>query len=83
MAAGGGSMASKRHYADQFGLPEAQIRFFDELTPPQVEEVRQQFSAGLVNVENYVYAVKRDGELVRRRERRNPLLERGGRQKGE
>lgn len=69
------NMTNKRHYAYEFGLPEAQIRFFDELTPAQVDEVRQQFSAGLVNVDRYVYAVKRDGTLVLRRERRNPLLE--------
>lgn len=68
---------NKSHYAHQFGLPEDQIRMFHELTPAQIEEVRQQFTAGLINVENYVYAVKRAGGLVWRRERRNPLLERG------
>jgi hypothetical protein len=41
-----------------------------------VEEVRRLFSAGLVGVENYVYAVKGDGHLVWRREKRQPLLER-------
>ena len=67
---------AKRHYARKsFGLPEEQIKFFDELTPDQVSEVRQHFSAGLVDVEKYVYAVKRDGHLVWRRVRRNPLLE--------
>ena len=68
-------MSAKYHYAREFGLPEEQIRFFDELTPAQVEEVRRYFSAGLVNVEKYVYAVRRDGHLVWGRRRRNHFLE--------
>lgn len=71
-------MRAKRRYAGMFGLPVEQIRFFDELTPAQVEEVREHFSARLVQVAGYVYAVRRDGHLVVRRERRDPLLERGG-----
>ena len=65
----------KEHYGNLFGLPAEQIRFFDELTEAQVEEVRQKFTAGLVNVANYVYAAKRDGGLVPRREKRRPMIE--------
>ena len=65
----------KEHYGNLFGLPAEQIRFFDELTPAQVQEVRNQFTAGLVNVSNYVYAAKRDGRLVPRREARRPMIE--------
>jgi hypothetical protein len=67
---------SKQHYAHEFGLPEEQVRFFDELTPAQVEDVQRYFSAGLVGVDNYVYAVKRNGRLVWNRLKRNPWLER-------
>ena len=62
-------------YARKFGLPSEQVRFFDELTPKQVEEVRQLFSAGLIGVENYVYAVKRTGKLVWGRHKRDELVE--------
>jgi|GEM_PF-2611252 len=58
-----------------FGLPEEQIRFFDELTPDQVESVRWHFSASLVFADNYVYAVTRDGKLIPRRVERNPFIE--------
>lgn len=68
----------KGHYARLFGLPAEQIRFFGELTPDQVDEVRWHYSAGLVDVDNYVYAVKRDGHLVVNRVRRELLTERGG-----
>jgi hypothetical protein len=67
--------AIKAFYARKLGLPEGQIRFFDELDEAQVAEVRQEFSAGLVSVDRYVYAVKRDGHLVSRRERRDILVE--------
>jgi hypothetical protein len=66
----------KGRYRELFGLPADQIRFFDELTESQVELVRRYFTAGLVNVEKYVYAVRRDGGLVARREKRNLLWER-------
>lgn len=68
----------KSQYARRFGLPEEQIRFFGELTPKQVDQVRQQFSAGLVDVGSYIYAVTRDGSLVWRREKRDPLMEMRG-----
>lgn len=71
-------MTDKERYALKFGLPADQIRFFSELTPDQVGEVRRQFSAALVGVHDYVYAVKRDGSLVVRREERDPLLEMRG-----
>ncbi len=60
----------KYHYGALFGLPAEQIRFYWELTPEQVEEVRYYYTAGLVNVKDYVYAVKADGHLVVNRERR-------------
>ena len=69
---------TKKRYADIFGLPAEQIRFFNELTDAQIDKVRQYFTAGLINVDKYVYAIKRDGSLVPRRERRNHLLERTG-----
>jgi len=65
-------LSAKRHYVSLFGLPESQLRWFAELTPEQVEDVKRHFSAGLVGVDNYVYAVKADGELVCRRERKRP-----------
>lgn len=68
-------MEIKRRYGRQFGLPAEQIRFFDELNEAQVEQVRQYYSVGLVDVEKYVYAVKRDGTLVWRRKRRDLLME--------
>lgn len=66
----------KRSYANvDFGLPEEQVKFFDELTPEQVEEVRLRFSAGLINCDWWVYAVKQNGSLVPRRVLRSPLRE--------
>lgn len=70
---------AKQHYARKFGLHPEQVRYFDELTADQVEEVRRQFDARLIGVEDYVYAVKRDGGLVWRRIRRNPIIERKNR----
>lgn len=69
-------MRNMRYYAHRFGLPEDQIRFFNELTPAQIKEVQYYFTAGLMRVNMYVYAVKRDGHLVLRRELRNELVER-------
>jgi len=68
----------KDFYARKFGLSSEQVRFFDELTAEQVEEVRQFFSAGLVGVGNYVYAVKRTGKLVWGRLKRDELVEQLG-----
>ena len=66
----------KDHYARMlFGLPVEQIRFFDELDEKQQMAVRREY--GAVDLDTYVYAVKADGELVRRREKRRPLLEVG------
>jgi len=62
-------------YARKFGLPAEQVKLFGELNPKQVCGVRRYFSAGLVNVENYVYAIKGDGELVWERFRRDRLME--------
>lgn len=68
----------KERYARQFGLPVEQIKFFGELTLDQVEEVRYYFTAGLIDVDKWIYAVKRDGHLVSNRERRQLLMEAGG-----
>lgn len=66
----------KRYYARRFFcLPVDQIRYFGELDEAQIKEVRKYFSSGLVNVGQYVYAVKRDGRLVWQRERRDLLME--------
>ncbi len=65
----------KEHYAGLFGLPADQVRFFWELTPDQIEEVRHYYTAGLVNVNSFVYAVKRDGHLIVNRQRRRPEYE--------
>jgi len=68
-------MNVKRWYGNKFALPAQQIRFFSELSKEQIEEVREKFTAGLVNVEKYVYAVKRSGKLVWARERRDLSME--------
>ena len=65
----------KRAYVDKLGLPEAQIRFFDELTPGQVMSVRHYFTEALVDVDLYVYGVKKSGELIDNRTRRDCLAE--------
>jgi len=66
--------AIREHYADKyFGLPTKQIKWFDELTKAQQGQVAWYFN--LINPDNYVYAVKQDGNLVTRREKRNLLLE--------
>ena len=62
-------------YARKFGLPAEQIKLFEELEPDQVEDVRRLFSVGLISVDRYVYAVKRDGGLVWRRELRDRMVE--------
>lgn len=67
----------KMLYGQQFGLPAEQIRWFEELTAEQVEEVAWEFSVH--EAYKYVYGVKRDGKLVRRREPRDPRMEMQGR----
>lgn len=66
---GNGGPGWRERYARVMGLPPQQVRRFEELTEAQVAEVRVQFSAGLVDVGNWVYAVRRDGSLVPRREK--------------
>ena len=74
----GGTMNRvKERYCQIFGLPAEQIKFFDELTESQVALVRRYFTAGLINAGSYIYATRRDGGLVMRREKRNTLIERG------
>jgi hypothetical protein len=64
----------KEHYANKyFGLPIGQIKLFNELTEAQKARVGWWFN--LVNPASYVYAVKRDGNLVERREKRDMLME--------
>lgn len=68
----------RQWYAREFGLPAEQVRYFEELTPAQVEKVRQYFSAGLVGVKDWMYAVKRDEDLVWHRVKRDGLVESRG-----
>ncbi len=63
-------------YAKLFGLPAQQIKFFSELTDQQQQEVGQLFNP--IKPNNYVYAVKRDGGLVRSRKKRDFLSEHPG-----
>lgn len=59
----------KQLYADKcFGLPIEQIKFFPELTTEQMAQVY--FYFGNAGPNNFVYAVKRDGNLVTKRERK-------------
>lgn len=53
-----------------FGLPVEQVKTFDELTELQQDEVYWRF--GRQNPDNFIYAVKRDGDLVSQRERKRP-----------
>ena len=57
----------RERYAQMFGLPVEQIRLFNELTPTQKNSVNWLFS--LANTNQYVYAVKKDGSLVSKREK--------------
>jgi hypothetical protein len=66
-------MTEKKRYARKFGLPADQIRYYNELTGAEREEVLYQFGGhqfGGHKPENYVYAVKRAGGLVWRRVKR-------------
>ena len=68
----------KNRYATKFfGLPVEQVKFFDELTPEQKKLViwHFNFSRNDPDNANYVYAIKRDGNLVSKRYRRVPLME--------
>ncbi len=53
-----------------FGLPVGQVKTFDELTEAQQERVYWYF--GRQNPGNFIYAVKRSGDLVWQRERKRP-----------
>jgi hypothetical protein len=55
----------RQRYANKFGLPADQVRYYEELTQSERKEVLYQF--GSHKPENYVYAVKRAGGLVWRR----------------
>lgn len=59
---------SREYWARQFGLPVSQIHSYEELTAEQKGQAQYQFGAGTRGYENYIYAVKRDGSLVSRRE---------------
>ncbi|KKN35560.1 hypothetical protein LCGC14_0782510 [marine sediment metagenome] len=61
------------NYAREFGLPMASMRFWKDLTEAQRDRVNYYF--GLINADNYIYAVHSDGGIVSKREKRNPLME--------
>lgn len=64
----------KAPYATRlFGLPVEQVKFFDELTADQKGQVAYHF--GLPGADHFVYAIKRDGDLVSSRERLRPEWE--------
>ena len=67
-------MPNKYYYATKFfGLPEDQIKFYNELTSEQQAKVAWTFNA--LKPDDYIYAVKRDGALISKREKRIPLME--------
>ena len=61
------------NYAREFGLPKDSMRRFVDLTEAQQDRVNYYF--GLINADNYIYAVRSDGGIVSKREKRNPLME--------
>lgn len=62
-------LRKKQPYADKcFGLSVEQIRFFAELTTEQITQVYYHF--GNANPNGFVYAVKKDGNLISMRERK-------------
>lgn len=62
-----------KNYAREFGLPKTSMRRLADLTEAQRDRVNYYF--GLINADNYIYAVKSDGGIVSKREKRNPLME--------
>jgi hypothetical protein len=67
-------MPDKNRYAAKFfGLPVEQVKFYSELTPEQKIKVAWIFNA--LKPDDYIYAIKRDGTLVSKREKRVPLME--------
>lgn len=66
-------MINKQTYADRcFGLPVEQIREYDELTEEQLLQVYRHFGRHRLTNRGYVYAVRKDGNLVAMRERLRP-----------
>ena len=64
-------MVNKQLYANKcFGLPVEQVKLFDELTSEQQERVFWFF--GKANAEQFVYCVKKTGELINNHERIRP-----------
>jgi hypothetical protein len=63
-----------QYYARLFGLPAAQMKKFCDLTGAQKERVNYYF--GLINANNYIYAIKSSGGIVSKREKRNEFIER-------
>ena len=63
----------KNFYVRRFGLPEDRIKLFDELTGDQKVMVFWLFNA--IKPDDYVYAIKRNGGLVSRREKRDLEME--------
>lgn len=69
-------MSAKQMYADKcFGLPVDQIKNYDELTPEQLEQVYYHFGRHQQANQGYIYAIKKDGNLVVMRERKRPEWE--------
>ena len=67
-------MPNTYYYATKlFGLPEGQIKFYNELTQAQKDRVPWIFNA--LKPDDYIYAIKRNGNLVSKREKRIPLME--------
>jgi len=70
-------LPNKYYYATKlFGLPEGQIKFYNELTSEQQAKVAWTFNA--LKPDDYIYAVKRDGALVSKREKRVSSMEAEG-----
>lgn len=69
-------MSNKQMYASHlFALPVEQIRYYDELTPEQLEQCHHYFGISQENNRKYVYAVKKNGGLVWNRELKRPEWE--------
>ena len=58
----------KQTAARRFNLPVEQIKTYDELTPAQKEQAAHYFGEGARGYSAYLYAVKKDGNLVWNRE---------------
>lgn len=63
-------MSNKPLYAGKcFGLPVEQVKDYDELSPEQLNQVYRHFGQDKKVNRRFVYAVKKNGDLVTMRER--------------